>query len=124
MSHAEGGKALKLAAHRLLESRRRDLVTRCRRALLTHLLKHGPATIDVVREEVTIPPGVNPVLVGAVPGLLAAKGIIRRVGYTPTGRTRAHARPVAVWELANVPAALDWLARNPEPTDDNVSKNS
>ncbi len=44
---------------------------------------------------------------------LAELGIIQHTGYTPTRRPEAHARPVAVWALADRAAALAWLAANP-----------
>jgi hypothetical protein len=114
--HAEG-EALKLAAHALLAARREVYVRRGRRALLLRLLAAGTATADDVRDAVELPPGINPKLFGAVPGLLAAAGIIEAVGYTRTARKEGHARPVLRWRLADRAAALAWLGANPDLPD-------
>lgn len=111
------GEARKGAAHRLLEAHRARLLRRGRRALLLHLLEHGTGTIDHVRAAVPVPPGVNPVAIGAVPGALAAAKIITRKNFTATERATAHARPVTVWALVDPDAARRWLAANPDLPD-------
>lgn len=108
------GEALKASAQALLEARRTALVLKSRRALLMALLTAETATADDVRQVVELPPGVDPKVFGAVPGMLARAGIIRRVGFAQTARAKAHARPVAVWKLADRSAALQWLAMHPE----------
>ena len=108
------GEHRKTVALHLLEAQRARLVLRGRRALLLHLLEHGTGTIDHVRAVVAIPPGVNPVAIGAVPGALAAAKIIRRETFAATGRATAHARPVTVWALADADAARNWLAAHPD----------
>ncbi len=94
------------------------LMIRARRALLMPLLAGITATIDEVREAIELPQGVDPTAFGAVPGPLARMGIIRRVGYVPTCRPGAHARPVTVWALADRGKAEAWLVEHPEPLDD------
>jgi hypothetical protein len=39
-----------------------------------------------------------------------------RVDYAVSTRPEAHARPVAVWALADRAAAVRWLAEHPLPT--------
>jgi hypothetical protein len=70
----------KLSAHALLEDPR-EIYVRCgRRALLLRLLATGTATVDDVRAVVELPPGINPMPVGAVPGPLAHAGVIEAIG--------------------------------------------
>jgi hypothetical protein len=107
------GRVRRDRAHDLLEEYRQWLITAARRALLVRLLAYPTATIDDVRDVVTIPPGVDPVCMGAAPGALSRAGIIERAGYAETGRAVAHARPVSVWRLADRAAAERWLAEHP-----------
>lgn len=118
--HCEGErrKAKSLA---LLADHREAVLRRAQRALLTVLLETGSATIDDVRELVELPPGVNPKVFGAAPGVLARAGIIEAAGFTKTCRPTAHARPVSVWTLADRAKALRWLNVHPDlpdPRDD------
>jgi hypothetical protein len=118
-SRVEGDRR-KRDALALLEARRGVYVRRGRRALLLQLLATGSATADDVRLVVELPADIGPKLFGAVPTPLVEAGIIRHAGYTPTRRREGHARPVAVWELADRAAAVAWLAAHPdvqEPTD-------
>jgi hypothetical protein len=111
------GERRKCEALSLLQSRRAVFVRRGRRALLFRLLAAGEATADAVRVGVTLPPGLNPKLFGAVPGPLAEAKIIRPAGFVHTARPQGHARPVTVWALADRAAALARLAANPELTE-------
>jgi hypothetical protein len=111
------GEQRKLSAHALLEAHREVYVRRGRLALLRQLLTAGTATIDDVRAVVELPPEINPKLFGAVPGPLAAAGIIRAAGYVPTRRKEGHARPVLCWQLADRDAAFAWLATHPDLPD-------
>jgi hypothetical protein len=109
------GKARKDAAHALLEARRDVLIRRARRALLARLLCAGTATADDVAELIgPTPPDIDPRYLGTVPGPLTLAGIIRAASYTKSARASRHASLLTVWELADRPAALAWLARNPE----------
>jgi hypothetical protein len=119
---AADGAARKRAALDLLAVRRRVLVRHGRRALLVRLLDAGTATADDVRDAVQLPPGVRPVLMGAVPGPLAEAGIIMGAGYATTRRAEAHARPVTVWTLADRAAALAWLDAHPDLPDDDTPR--
>lgn len=114
----DDGEARKIAALDLLVDRRDLIVLRGRRALLTALLAVGEATADDVRDLVDLPAGIDPVCLGAVPSVLARAGIIFRIGYSPTCRPDAHARPVSVWRLADRAAAVRWLADHPDRPDD------
>jgi hypothetical protein len=111
------GERRKLSAHALLAARREIYVRRGRRALLMQLLHNGTATADDVRGVVKLPPGIDPKLFGAVPGPLAASGIVRAAGYIKTARPEGHARPVMLWQLADQAGARDWLAAHPDLPD-------
>ncbi len=115
---AEGERRRDAALH-LLSVLRERTVREAQRALLQVCLERGSATIDDVRDVVTIPDGVNPVCVGASPRPLAEAGLIRRLGYVTTRRPVAHARPVSLWGLTDFPGAADWLTTHPpiEPND-------
>ncbi|QDS98146.1 hypothetical protein [Adhaeretor mobilis] len=106
------GEARKQAAHVLLEVRLESYVREARRVLLQALLDNGTATIDDVRAVVTLPDGMNPKVFGAIPGVLARAGIVRRRTWTPTARAIAHARTVSVWELVDSVKAQLWLDRH------------
>jgi hypothetical protein len=116
--HQDDGERRKLDAIALLSDRRDLYVLRGRRALLTALLAVGEATADDVRDALDIPPNIDPVCLGAVPVALARAGIIERVGYVPTCRPDAHARPVSLWALADRAAAVQWLRDHPDRPDD------
>lgn len=111
------GERRKNEAHDLFAATRAGLLLSGRRALLYLLLNHDTATADDVRAAVEIPAGINPTCLGAVPGVLARAGIIRRVGYVASGRPEAHTRPVGVWTLADTLGAIQWLRDNPEPVE-------
>lgn len=104
------GERRKDAAHLLIEARREWYLRASRRAMLSALLANGTATADDVRAAVELPDGVNPKAFGAVPGVLARTGIIRRVGFVPTERPEGHARHVSKWRLVDGPKAEAWLA--------------
>ncbi|HEX2972657.1 MAG TPA: hypothetical protein VHP11_10010 [Tepidisphaeraceae bacterium] len=109
------GERRKLEAFALLEARRETLINRGRRALLAVMLNgNGTATADDVRAAVTVPAGIDPVALGAVPGALARAGIIRRSGFRTSDRPEAHVRPVSVWSLTDRNAALTWLRDHPD----------
>jgi len=114
--HTEG-ESLKADAIDLLAERRAVFVRRGQRALLTALLVTDIAAADDVRDLVNLPPGIDPVCLGAVPGPLVGAGIIRRVGYAPTCRPTAHARPLSVWAVVDRDAAMQWLADHPDLPD-------
>ena len=106
------GKSRRDSALEMLESRRGELIEAGRRALLRHLLVHGAGTADDIRDALTLPDGVNPVCLGAVPVSLARAGIIHRVGYEPSRRPERHGAPTAVWAIADESAARQWLAEH------------
>ncbi len=108
------GHALKAQALDVLEAQRAVYLLRGRRALLRRLLEFGEATADDVRAAVELPPEINAVCLGAVPGALARAGIIEAAGFAPTLRAPAHARPVKVWRLVDRGAAEQWLEDHPE----------
>jgi hypothetical protein len=108
------GKARKDAALTLHEQHRAYAILCGRRAMLTTLLAGAECvTADTVRDAVTLPDGVDPVCLGAVPGPLARAKIIARDGYQETARAAGHARPIARWRLVDRAAAEQWLAANP-----------
>jgi hypothetical protein len=112
------GEARKLDALNVLAEHRGLYVLRGRRALLTALLAVGEATADYVRAAVELPLGIGPRCYGLVPGALAKAGTICRVGFVPTCRPDAHARPVSVWTLADRAAAVRWLVDHPDRPDE------
>ncbi len=108
----EARKAKALASH---ETHRRALLLQARVALLRRLLEVGEATADDIRGLVAVPDHINPVFLGGVPKTLVQAGLIRRAGYRGSTRAEAHARPVAVWEIADRTAAVAWLERHAAP---------
>ena len=115
------GEEHKLNAHAVLTARRGLYVLRGRRALLITLLASGEATVDDIHDGIDLPDGIDPVCIGAIPGLLVRAGLIRRVGHVPTSRPDAHARPVSVWALADRAAVERWLVAHPDPNPEPAS---
>lgn len=101
-------------AHAHLRRRRPELIRRVQRAFVTHLLRHGPSTIDPIRVRVPLPVGTDPRLVGAAVRALAEDRIIESIGIEKSTRPAAHARKVERWALRDDDAAIAWLAANPE----------
>lgn len=101
----------------LLAERRAVYVRRGQRALVERLLLRDVATADDVRALVPLPAGIDPRLLGSVPGPLAAAGIIYRSDYVPSCRPERHASIIAVWRLGDRAGALDWLATHSELPD-------
>jgi len=115
LTHAEGEQR-KADALNTLEANRESIVLRGRRLLLEAMLAgDGRATADDIRDRLDLPRGIDPKVCGTIPGALAHLGLIERIGYQPSARPEAHARPVSVWQLSNRQAALRWLAEHPEP---------
>jgi len=101
------------AALNRLRVHRAAIIRDLTRAAVRLALERDEITADEVRAVVPIPPCIRPVVVGAAIRDLADAGIIRRVGYRNSKRPAAHARPLAVWRLADAAAALAWLAAHP-----------
>jgi len=76
---------------------------------------HRTATADQVRAAVVLPPGMNPVLFGRVPGPLATLGLIANVGSVKSQRPERHGAPTILWLLIDEVAAMNWLIANPAP---------
>jgi len=114
LAGAVEGERRKLSAHALLAARRAVYLRRGQRALLLRLLDAGTATADDVRAAVELPADIDPRCLGAVPGALARAGLVRRIDYAPSHRPERYASIVAVWQLADHAAALDWLAAHPD----------
>ncbi len=104
------GEARRDAALGLLRVHRAALIRRVTAAALRFVLAGGEVCADDVRCEIPIPPDVSPKCVGSVFRDLADAGILRRIGYRPSVRPIAHARPVSVWQLADRDAATVHLA--------------
>lgn len=118
------GRRRKDAAHDVLSEHRAQRIVEGRRAFLRALLKSGKATADDVQAVLTIPDGVDPVYLGAVPKAFIKLNIISRDGFAVSTRPAAHARPVTVWKLIDRQAAEKWLSEHPETepqTSPNVS---
>lgn len=106
------GARRKLDALATLQARNAERIQAAQRAMVCVLLERGRATVDDVRAELGLADTQPSRWLGAVPGELRRKGIIRRAGFIETRRAVAHARPVSVWELADGAAARAWLAAN------------
>ena len=124
MTLQNSGELEKLRALSHLESHRRIIINRARRALLRVMLDRpdGCATLDDVRPIVILPAGVNPTLFGAVPGKLAALQIIEMEGFTASIRRERHAGMLRVWRLIDRPAALQWLTDHRDENDPPAAK--
>ena len=108
LDHKTEGERRKLGAHALLGVKRALYVLRGRRALLSVLLRDGTATADNVRDAVELPPQINPVCLGVVPGALARVGIIESDGFKKSRRREAYAHPLQVWRLVDRAAPRRW----------------
>ena len=93
-----------------LRERRPELIRACTAAALRVALDSGAVCADDVRAVVPIPDGINPKFVGCVFRDLADAGILRRDGYQPSKRPKAHARPITLWRLADAHKAIARLA--------------
>jgi hypothetical protein len=111
------GERRKQATLDKLEVIRRIYVRRGRRALLMKLLRDGTATADDVRAAIKLPPGIDPRCLGCVPVALAQARIIRIAGFTRSGRAERNRCTTAVWAIADLAAAVQWLAANPDVPD-------
>jgi molybdopterin biosynthesis enzyme len=107
------GESLRDAALALLRVHRAALVRDLTRAAVRLALERGTITADDVRSVVPIPPGIRPVVVGVALRDAADAGILRRIGYRPSTRPVAHARPLTVWRLTDPAAAVAWLDAHP-----------
>lgn len=107
------GRARRDAALNLLRVHRAALARDLTRAAVRLAMERDEVTADDVRGVVTIPDGIRPVVVGAAMRDAADAGLIVRVGYRPSTRPIAHARPLTVWRLADAAAATAWLAAHP-----------
>lgn len=109
----DSGETRRDAALLLLAACRLALVRDIQRAAVRLALTAETFTADDLRAAVDIPPGVNPKVVGAAVRALAGADIIRKAGTKNSTRKEAHARPNAVWKLADRVKATAWLAVNP-----------
>ena len=93
-------------------------VRRGRRAMISHVLRHGTVSADDVRAAVELPDDVDPRCLGSVPRALANAGIIRRCGFVVSQRPERNGSYIASWMLADKPKAVRWLADHPDEADD------
>ena len=104
-------------AHHALLARRGRYVRLAQSALLDAIAEHGHATADDIRQRLTLPPDINPTLIGPAVRQLRLAGVIRRVGRdVETCRPVAHARPLPLWETTVPEAAHQWLIDHPATT--------
>jgi hypothetical protein len=96
-----------------LRGHRAAVVRLLQRAAVRIALDAGTVTADDVRALLSIPADMSPKLVGCAFRDLADAHLVRRIGYRPSVRAVAHARPLSVWQLADAAAAVAWLASNP-----------
>jgi len=102
-SNCTDGKAGKQLAFDLFEAHRKQWIARAVQVMVSLGRSNGTATIDDVRARLAIPKDLNPKWLGAVPSILARRGIFRLAGYVKSRRPVAHARPIGVWELVRDP---------------------
>lgn len=89
-------RAIRDAQLGLFEIRDYEFLQSCRAAAVAIAKARGHVSINEVREAVTLPPNVNPSVLGAV-----FKGKqFRPVGYTEAKHPSAHARVIRVYSLA------------------------
>ena len=104
------GEALRDHSLNQLRERRPELIRQFSDAAIRIALDSGIVCADDVRALVPIPDGINPKFVGCVFRDLADAGILRRDGYQPSKRPKAHARPITLWRLADAHKAIARLA--------------
>jgi hypothetical protein len=97
------GQAAKQLALGLFEQNRKAKLAEARPLFVQVLREQGRSTIDDLRDRMQIPDEYDPRWLGAVPGPLARRGIIRHVGYRKSERRVAHARELRLWELVREP---------------------
>lgn len=90
------------------------------RSILQIAVRNGTVTADDVRQKVTIPPELDPRIVGAAFLALKLAGWIVEIGDLHTGRPVAHSRMIRVWRLGGDPSKI--AARFAEPTPDMPTK--
>lgn len=102
----------------LLETHRRRTVVLGQRAFLQLLLSRSEAcgSVDEIHDSLSLPSGINPAVLGAIPGRLRRASLIEAAGFAVASRPVAHARPVRLWRLINRAAAVRWLQENPDPS--------
>ena len=115
-----GGEARRDEALAILNRTRRATIRTLQRAAINLALTCGKITADDLRAVVSIPPGIDPVVVGAAVRGLAVAGVLKRDGYKRSARPVAHCRPVAEWTLVDRGHAIDWLSVNPSLTGTNT----
>lgn len=113
-SGSREGDQLRDRALDLLRTWRPALVRRLQRTFLQHLLDHGPATTDPLRDLVAIPPDVDPRVVGSAVRELAELVLIRSIGRRKSRRPAAHARKIDLWTITDPDAARAWLLLHPD----------
>ncbi len=99
----------------LHEAENREFMLLARRRLIELLRTTSQATIDDLRELITIPASVRGVMLGAIPKALLKAGAIRRVGFVESTRPESHARPISAWSICDATAAVKWLEDHPAP---------
>ena len=97
------GDVRKQLALDLFRMHRAELVAQGVKLLVEEAAEKGQATTDDVRARMVIPAGVNAKFLGAVPNILARRGLIRHCGYRKSRRPEAHSRELKVWELVRRP---------------------
>lgn len=94
-----------------------------RRIFIKLLIRHGKASIDDVRDLLTLPIGIDPKLFGAIPKGSGFDKIIEPTDYVRTRRRIAHGRPITLWRLKDLGAAQEWLRSHPALPDEAPIKN-
>ena len=80
---------------------RADIYGACQTVLLSAIRARGVGDADDIRRVVTIPPCINPSIVGRAIGALSRAGIIVPVEFITTSRPVGHAHLMRSWRLAD-----------------------
>jgi hypothetical protein len=84
---------------------------------LDAITEHGEASADDIRSRLTLPPDIDPTLIGPAVRQLRMAGVIKRVGRdAESSRPIAHGRPLPLWSVTTPEAAQQWRTENPPPS--------
>lgn len=95
MNDVTSGRALRDIQLGLFEIRKSEFLERCREIAIAIARARGSVSINDIRDQVEIPPGTHPSVLGAV----FKRGGFQVVGFTEATHPQAHARIVRIYSL-------------------------
>lgn len=104
-----------------IERRRDCWLRRAKRLFLSLLIEGVAVSTDDVRQQIPLPDGISPCLVGDIPAEFHRDGLIERAGDFRTERPIAHRRYLSLRRIKDIDAARDWLASHPDLTGPGVA---